>query len=798
MKGFLLLPFRSVLRQGQHSIISTLGLAIALSCSILIMLYVRYELSFDRYHENFNSIYRVLTKHSDRERSTTVVTPATLSGALLADIPEAERSCRCKFSSYTIEYNSTLFSEKGFLFADKDLLEMFTFPVLSGNPSESLDEPFTVFLTESTARKYFGNIDPTGKTIKADNRYVFTIRGVLKDIPANSHFRFDFLTGFETLNKIKGGKEQIEQWTSFSYLTYVQLAEGTNPDNVVEKLAEFPRRYLPDDPIFKGTEWTLQPLAKIHLGGNFSFDPSVHSNVGYIYLVVSIGIFILLIAVFNYMNMATARSYSRSREIGIIKVAGSSRTRLVFQLVSESVILSFAGLCLAFYIVSLVLPVFAVFTERPLTFGMIFTPSFLIKTGILTIILGVSAGIIPSLRLSSFNPLGLINDTFAGSAENNSSFVLKNLLIGLQYIISIIALVATYTVFNQLSYIKNADLGFSRQNILTIVANDPALKNDPGFLINELRKNPKIYKIAASSGLPYNISARSYGLWEGKPAEFRPFVSRIGIDGNFIELYDLDIISGRGFSKDFRDDSLNNIIINQTAARMIGKENPVGLKFGFQKDKIGTIIGVVKDFNYRSLNFKIEPLALSVAPGNGYREIQYLSVRVNPGYLPEVREFIEKTLKEVSPAYLNPVSFLDENINRMYMSDRKLAAIILFSTMLGLILTCLGQYSLSFFTTQKRVREMAIRKVFGANPRSILTLFVREVLKIVLISVTIAWPLSYLAMNKWLQHYAFRIELKPGYFIYSMVITILVSLAVISYHVIKLSRINPAEAIRYN
>jgi ABC-type antimicrobial peptide transport system permease subunit len=722
---FLVLPVRSLIRQGRQTVISLTGLSIALSCCILILLYIRFDLSFDRYHKNAKNIYRVLTKngdgHSYMGKNLNVVTPATLKNALLTDIPEVEKACRCKARSVTVEYNSSLFAESGFLYADPEFLEMFSFPVLTGNP-EALKDPFSLFITRRMALKYFGDQEPVGKLVKVNNLYVYTVKGVLEDIPLNSHLMFDFLTGFETLFSVSGGREIVERWPNFSYLTYVQLQDGSSPENINKILDSIAPRYL-SDPFFKGTTWFLRPLRKIHLGGQNNFDPSIQSDIRTVYLIASIGISIFLIACINYMTMATARSFSRGREIGIIKVAGSSRSKLVFQLISESVLLSMAALLAALTIVFFTLPAFAGLTERPLTYNMLLSNSMPVLILILCICMGIMAGFMPALWLSSFNPLRLIREEFIDYSGKRKSGFLRNILVGIQYVISIVALVSAFTVSAQFRYLKNKDQGFNSKNVIIIELKDPNLKKSPFYLINEIRNNPRISGVSASNSLPNNISSAGLGKWDGKPDELQASIFQIAIDSNFIDFYDLKLVSGRRFSEYLSDDSLNNFLINEKAARLLGTEDPVGMRFGFLKNAPGRIIGVVKDFNFQSLKLPIEPLAISAIPTSQFPVFEYISVKVNEGYIQEIMLFLGKILKEVSPGYLNPVSVLSERIESMYVSDRRLAGIILFSTVLAVVLTCLGQYSLSFYTARKRTREMSLRKVFGATPAKVMALF---------------------------------------------------------------------------
>lgn len=799
MPKFLVLPVRNLLRQGRQTVISLAGLSIALSCCILILLYIRFDLSFDRYHKNAKNIYRVLTKngagHTYMGKNLNVVTPATLKNALMTDIPEVEKACRCKAGSVTVEYNSSLFAENGFLYADPEILEMFSFPVLTGNP-EALKDPFSLFITRRMALKYFGDQEPVGKSVKVNNLYVYTVKGVLEDLPLNSHLKFDFLTGFETLYRVNGGREKVERWPNFSYLTYVQLRDGSRPESIISALDSLAPRYL-SDPFFKGTTWILQPLKKIHLGGQNNFDPSIQSDMRTVYLIASIGMLIFLIACINYMNMATARSFSRGRETGIKKVAGSSRSKLVLQLVSESVLLSVAATLAALVIVFFTLPAFAGLTERPLTYNMLLSNSMPVIILTLCICMGIMAGVMPALWLSSFSPLRLIREEFTDYSGKRKSGFLRNILVGIQYVISIVALVSAFTVSGQFRYLKNKDQGFNSKNVLIIELKDPDLRKSPLYLINEIRYNPRISDVSASNYLPHNISSAGLGKWDGKPDELQANIFQIAIDTNFIDFYGLKLVSGRGFSRYFSDDSLNNFLINEKAARLLGKEDPVGMKFGFLENASGRIIGVVKDFNFQSLKLPVEPLAISAIPTSQFSVFQYISIRVDEGYIPEVQHFLESILKEASPGYLNPVSVLSERIESMYISDRRLAGIIQVSTTLAVVLTCLGQYSLSFYTARKRTREMSLRKVFGATPAKVMALFNMELAKLILVSFLVACPVASLLMNKWLAHYAFRIDLTPSYYIYSLLIIITISVAVIAYQVIKLSRVNPAETIRY-
>lgn len=800
VKSYLRLSVRSIISQGRQSVISMLGISIALTCAILILLYVRYELSYDTYHENADNIYRIIRKQPGHEymgKDVFAVTPDPLKSALVNEIPEVKNSAKCKLRFHILGYNSKLFEEGGFLYADTDFLEIFSFPVITGNPAEALKDPFTLFMTKDMAIKYFGNEDPVGKTIMADNKYLFTVCGILENIPQNSHFHFDFLTGYESLYSIWGGRDEAGKWDNFSHTTYIQLFDNANVEDIEDKLNAVASKYLSSNTFFKGSRFIAEPLRDIHLRSDSNFSIASSGDIRYVYLISAVGILILLIACFNYMNMANARSYNRGKETGILKASGAGKAEVIIQLVTESALISFGGMILALLIAGLLLPSFSSFIERPLSFRMIFEYRVFVKVILLTLATGVLAGIWPALHLASITPVSLINEDYK-ALGGDRSWQLRNLLVVVQNVISTVALVCTFTVIRQLNFIENSELGFEKENIITVELKDPAIRENPGKLLDELSKNPAIIGLATSVNLPVNAQGTSYATWEGKPEELKQFVYRAGIGNDFIDFYGMKVISGRGFSDDFSADTLNNFIINEAAAKVMGQGDPVGKKFGFSKDQgSGTVIGVIEDYHFQSLHLAIEPLALSATGSVGFKVPQYVSIRVRPGTVSETLAFIDMTVKELSPHYLNPVSVFSDRVEMMYRSEMKLASLFILSALLAVILTCLGQYSLSSYTAESRTREMVIRKVMGAQPSGIIVMITSQTLKWILISLLFSWPVAYILMTKWLQNFAYHAKIGTGIFLLSLLIILLISLTAVSYHVIKLARVNPAGMLRY-
>ena len=802
IKNYLKLALKSIISQGHQSVISAIGLAVALSCSILILLYVQYELSYDNYHKNADQIFRVVAKQPAgkyNRKPGWAVTSGPLKEVLIKEVPGIRYSTKCMIRTHVLDNKSSLFEEKGILYTDPDFLKIFTFPVISGDPAEALKEPFTIILTKKMAVKYFGDEDPIGKTIKADNSYVFTVRGILEDIPKNSHFNFDFITGIGTYYSIRGGKEKVEKWGTNIFITYISLMDNVRSEDIKENLDQIMVKYIEKENHPNRDHLIAEPLRGIHLGGNANLELGTNSDIRYLYFISSIGIFILLIACFNYMNMAIARSYNRGREIGILKVAGSNKKNLIIQFITESVILSFGGLFLAMILVSFFMPVFCAFTDRPLTFRMIVEDFTLIKIIALTLFAGLFAGIYPAFHLSSLSPLHLIKENFKKIGGNRRSGNFRNMLVVVQYVISIVALISTITIVRQLNFIRTSDPGFTKDNVLNVFLRDPAIRANPEVIISNLKENPNISDITTSVHLPITITSNWGADWDGKTAGESLNIYRGGIGNNFMDFYNLKIVSGRGFSKEFSTDSSKSLLISQKTAKDLGWKDPIGKRLAFNNNtEHCTVIGVFKDYCFQSLHLDIEPLSFSAIGSVSFPLIRYLSIKVKPGTILETRQYIEKELKDLYPGYLNPVSVLSDMVDAMYNKEKKMASIFIFSTVLAVILTCLGQYSLSSYTTKSRTKEMVIRKVMGSQPSGILAMLTGEMSKWILVSLFFACPISCFLMTKWLQSFAYHINIGAGVFIYSILITIMISIIAISYHVIKLSKVNPAQIIRHN
>nr|WP_319270902.1 ABC transporter permease [uncultured Draconibacterium sp.] len=790
---------RNNLKQKFYSAINIAGFSLGLTCTILILLFSQYEFGFDNFQENSEDIYRITYKNPDYFYEGSNIyssTPSILSEYLVENIPEVLHSTSFIMFGANLEYNSSRFNEPGFLYASPAFNDVFTFPVIKGNLNESLNEPFSLFVTESMAKKYFGDEDPLGKTIKVNNQYNYTVKGILKDVPENSHFKFDFLTGLESFYSFAGGKRNVNTWNNFSFVTYVKLRAGSDGNHFSSKIQNIIKSHLPEHR--HNIEFVTQPLKGIHLGGNINFEPGTNSTKKHLLSISSIGLLILLIAVLNYINMATARAFQRGKEVGIYKVSGSSKTNLIFLFISESLLFSIFGFIISIVLVWISLPVFSSFVERKLTFAMIFESRLFLKILIVVFLSGTIAGLYPAIQMASFNPALLIKgNKYRVSTTTNTN--LRSGLVMAQYIISVITIVVTIGVMNQIRFLEESDIGFNFKNVVTVDINDPAIQKNPEVLISELKKNSNIAKVASSYNTPINIATiYTAQNWEGKSDDNNVRFYRIAIDNEFMKLYGIGIIDGRSFSREFSADTLNRYIINEKAVKVLGWNKPVGkrLDFGTEARK-GIVVGVCNDFSFQSLRNEIEPLAINLNTGGEQLQgARYLSIKLNGNDLVKTRMDIDETIKSLSPGYLNPTHILENQINHVYIRDKRLANILLYSSLIVILISGIGLYGMSAYTTNNRLREMVVRRVFGSDTNGIVLLFTKEIMKWILLSLIIAWPVSFYLLDLWLQNFKYHINIHVGIFIYSFLLIIIISFLSVAHHIIKTVNISPSVLLR--
>jgi len=775
---------RNIIKQKWYSLITLAGLTIGITCFILISLYVRYEFSYDRFHENAKNIYKVLvdTREAYMGKSQVAVTPGPLATAIKDEFAEVLNATKVKAERAVMKYEENRFDENRIYYADPAFLEIFTFHLIAGNPERALAEPNCLLISQDMAQKYFAEDNPLGKTIHIDKKD-YQITGVLANIPGNTHFRFDFLASFSSLIDLHS-REETYRWDKWSYQTYVLLHGQANPISLENKLPDFLKKNYREDAT---QTLRLQPVADIHLHTKANFELEPNADVRNVYLLSAIGLFILLIACFNFMNLSTARATTRAKEIGMRKVIGANRMQLIKQFLGESILFSMIALLFSVMLVRLLLPAFRVFIDRKLETGFIQDGPFIMTLLGLVVFIGFVSGSYPSLVLSSYQPTAVLKGTHLRGSKGSSLF--RSSLVISQFSISVALVFCTIVIYKQLHFLRNKELGFIKEYVVTV--SNPEIGYEA--FENALRQNSQIRDTTASNDLPHDISSAGFGEWDGHNPEEELVVYRNWVDSNFLSFYNIPIIQGRGFSEEYKDIEGEAYILNEAAVKAVGWDDPIGKRFGFGEDETGIVVGVVKDFHFAPLHLNIGPLAFSPIK----ERTEWLSIKISPYNIPDTLAFIERTWKAHSPEGDFSYSFLDDRLNRMYRTEQKLGKTFSYYTFIALFVACLGLFGLASFTTAQRTKEIGIRKVLGATEWNITLLTTKKFIGLVMIANAIAWPVSYFAMHKWLQNFAYRMDIGLWIFILTAVMSLSIALLTVGYQSVKAALANPADSLRY-
>ena len=795
-KNYLKIALRNISKNKAYSTINISGLAIGMACFIVISLYIQYELSYDKFNKNGNQIYRIILNPGNtayQGKDGFNVTPAPLVPVLKTECPEIVHASHVYkgFPDPLVQYGENSFVEKKFFYADPDFLSMFTFQLISGNPKTVLSEPYSVLITQKISDKYFGNKNPIGESLTINEKDQYLVTGVIKDVPQNAHFTFDFLCSFSTLySQIKN----MDRWDNNNYQAYVQLLPGTSLADLETKFDIISKKYNSGNSNYI---YRLEHLYRIHLYGDRNFEIENNGDVRFLYLFGAIGFFILLIACFNYVNISTAQSVKRTKEVGLRKVVGAGRNQVIRQFLIESLVISMLGFCLAILLVELFLPVFNSFMNTDIQFSLFDdTKMFLVLFGILLVI-GCLAGAYPAFFASRFQPAYILK---SGIKSNFGSVRLRNVLVVVQFIICSILIIGTITVYNQLQFIKDKDLGFKKDHIVTLhlTYNDKNMRKNFNQFINELRLDYNVLNVSASECLPYEIRNSTITDWDGKAKDDNFSVYRNRVDNNFLDLYGISLINGDKSSWD-RFGSKSVFILNKTAQLALGWENPVGKRFGcsFTSKENGIIAGVAEDFHYYPLHYAIDPLVLELIDTKTEDlPFQYLSIKINSGNVPGTISFIEKKWKLFS-SYPFTYQFLDIQVDAMYKTEQRLGQLFNFFAVLAIFIGCLGLYGLITFSVEQKIKEIGVRKVLGASISQIVYMLSKEIIFCIVIANIVALPISWHWMNKWLQDFAYRIEIGWWMFALAVGIALLIALATVSFQAVKAATANPVKSLKY-
>jgi ABC-type antimicrobial peptide transport system permease subunit len=783
LKTYFKLAFRNIRNYKAYSIINISGLAIGLASSILILLWTQNELSYDKFQKNAGQIYRIAGDWGDVK--ATVCTESMPAG-LKAKIPVVKDFVRLSLTSTVLlEAGNKKFEEKRVFYADPSFMDVFSFPLVQGDRYTALKRVDGVLITQEMASKYFGNENPIGKFLRKDNRENVVVTGVLANIPANSDLQFDFIMPMALLEKVQDSTRN--RWDNFNFYSYIQLDKSFVPS--VDNLSKLENQMTQifhqhsSAPIV----WHLQPLTGIHLAPARLGDMPGHGNAQYVNILFITAILILMVACINFMNLATARSARRAKEIGLRKVSGAIRGQLILQFLSESCLIAFVSLFLALGLVWLFLPVFNGIADKKLAIDATDAKFWLSLFGI-ALLTGFISGSYPALFLSGFNPVKVLKGNIKSMGGN---LLFRNALVVIQFAISIILLVGTVVIYDQLVFIKDRNPGFEKANLLYMPTKGE-LWNKQQALKNELKQNPLTMDFAITSDLPTELrSGNGSANWEGKDPNFHMVYLFMDVNEDFIDVFKLKLVSGRSFSRLYPADS-NNFMINEKMLGIMGLNaaTAVGKAFSYT-GRNGKIIGVVKDFNFKPVQQAIEPLILRYNDGGGF-----VVVRVLPGKTSETIQALSKISQQLNPDYPFEFDFLDKNMANLYKGEHQMGNIFNLFAILGIFTSCLGLYGLSAFMAEQRTKEIGVRKVLGGSAINLVYLLSAGITKLILIAIVIAIPLSWYAVNSWLAGFAYHIQVTWLVFFSASLASVGIAWLTVSYETIKAARANPIKSLR--
>ncbi|GMQ81277.1 MAG: ABC transporter permease [Rhodothermia bacterium] len=799
IKNYITVSLRILLSQKGYSFINILGLAIGMAAFFLISLFVRDELSYDRFYENSDRIYRVVLEGTSRDGPLNTAMSATnWAPQFESTIPEIERAVRLRPPNqmWLVAHENRKFFEKGFIFADSTVLDVFDFKLVQGSPNEILSVPFSVIITESMAQKYFGSEDPLGKLLRLDASFDFTVTGIMEDVPEQSHFDADFVASLSTLRTPIYGPNFLTRPLNIQIYTYLLLSPGSNPEEVTAKLDDFIQKTsAPMLQAFGVTiEPVLQPLTSIHLGSHLDSEIQANGSMGNVLTLSAVALFFLLIACINYMNLATARSAGRAREVGMRKVLGANRRQLIAQFLGESTVLAGFAVVLAVLFLFVVLPGFNTLTGKSLTLlsaGLL--PSIEVFLGIV-IVSGILAGSYPALFLSAFRPVAVLKGS---SGQSTGSTRIRQVLVIFQFAISIALISAAVVVFQQLEYAQSKQLGFDKEDVVVVELSDPQIRNDYQTLRERVAALPSVASAAASSSAPGFLIQRQFIRPESAAPDEQTYAQSFMVDFDFIETMGMEIIAGRSHSRDFPADTLGAFILNEEGVKTLGwdsPENAIGQRMDWGQGLIGPVVGVVKNFHSESLHQSIEPTVITIANEQTYF---YLIVRTRSGRTAEAIAGVEQIWNDLYPAYVYQYTYLDDDVARLYSSDQLLGTMFGGFASLAIFIACLGLFGLASFSAEQRTKEVGIRKVLGASIKSVIFMLSREFTIYVLVAFAIAAPLSFFAMQEWLNTFVYRIDFSFGTLVVVGLITLLISLATVSYQTVRAAIANPVDALHH-
>ncbi|MFO7670739.1 MAG: FtsX-like permease family protein [Bacteroidales bacterium] len=802
LRHFFTIAIRNTLKHLNYSLLNIAGLAIGIASFLFILIYVADELKYDRFHEGYKQIYRVNRLYNSNDINEDAATCSFPFGPALAEeYPDMVKSMVRFFDFQVSEFlfenredslNVIKYNEKWFFLADSNVFEMFTFPLIEGDPKSALVRPNTVVLSETTARKYFGDKPAMGKTLHVEEGPLIEVTGVMKDLPSQSHFTIDILGSMSTFRELNGGR-MPETWIWNPCWTYITLHNHITPEQLEARMPDF---YLAHYPDFQNQDITLylQSIADIHLNSHHEYEMHPNGKRSYVKIIGGIGLIVLILACINFMNLSTASSSGRGREIGMKKVIGARKRSLVIQFLSEAIMLTFIALLLAAIMVEILLPLFNNFTGKMIDPGIVIKPvSILIGLGLLLFV-GLLSGSYPAFFLSSQNTSHLKDTLSVGGGRG----VARKALVVLQFLISIALIIGTISAYAQLNYLRKADLGFNRDHVILLPTKFNLAMHFDAFA-EELKQHPDIIHVTGMEDIiGANHNTRSFvieGMFDDKPFWYPAFLVRY----EFIETFGIEVLEGRGFSRDFPSDTSDAIMINESMVKHLGWTNQEAIGKAIRSDGNERVIGVFSDFNALSLHKPIDNFVLDMLqnPRGAAALTRYMAIRVNTDHYTSVLKYIREKWEYFAPTRPFEYSFLDEDLNALYKDESKFSKLSILLTILAIVIACLGLVGLTSFMVERKTKEIIVRRVHGATLRDVNSLLSREFLWLILIAILVSWPLAWLGISRWLNSFSKHIDVQWFVFVISALVTLLITLLVTSIQAYRASLMNPADTLKY-
>jgi putative ABC transport system permease protein len=803
LKNYIKIAFRNLVRHKGYTFINIFGLATGIICCLLILVYVQDELSYDKYHEKAEQIYRIVNAGVIRGNQIEMpLVSGPWGPAMVEEFPEVLKAVRIKppDSRWVIEHGEKKFPEKGLYFTDPTFFEVFDVEMAVGDPDTALDAPYSMVITEEMAEKYFGEEDPIGKIIIGDNWMNFNITGIMKKHPPSTHMNYDFLVNFETLNRaMEPVNNQLlygdltRNWQNFRIFTYIMLDSNADPATVEAKMRSLLEDRLGMMVRAAGVELNpyLQKITDIHLKSNLEGELGPTGDESYIYIFSVVALFILLIACINFMNLSTARSENRAKEVGIRKVVGADRGQLIKQFLGESITFAFFASIIAGIAVLFLLTPFNAIAEKNIPASSLINAQTVLLLIVLVIIVGVLSGSYPAFLLSAFRPAEVLSGK---KHKGGTGGLLRKILVVVQFAISVFLIVGLIVIYSQMRYIKNKPLGFDKENILAVPLSDPLPRSTYDSYKTALLSNSNITSVSAASTLPGGLFGIALLRPVGRPANENLTVQWMIVDYDFIETFGMELYEGRDFSREFTTDVNQALLLNEEAVKQFRFDSGLDIRLTGGGPGNLPVVGALKDYYFKSLHQNIEPFAMLLGEEQGFN---WVFIKTSDESMPRVMQFAEQEWQRINPGHPFEYTFVDRNNDMMYQSEMKLSRLFSIFTGIAIYIACLGLFGLASFTVVRRTKEIGIRKILGASVGGIIVILSKEYVKWVVLANVFAWPIAYYFMHKWLEGFAYHTNLNILAFLVSGLLALIIALVTVSVQTFKAATANPVDSLRY-